>query len=166
MARFTPRTTEREMRSAWWDIKEREYSALHSIYILIYTLPQSPFSRPGWGARGGGGCAGCLWARERYALFVSFRRLKHLSLLAATPMLAVVALCHSTLAAPGRELSGACDGWSWPPEDTLFCSSTNASSVCQAGEECACIASRCTCKDGEPFICTRDCQRTSCQPFQ
>ena len=23
MARFTPRTTEREMRSAWWDIKER-----------------------------------------------------------------------------------------------------------------------------------------------
>ena len=28
----------------------------------------SPFSRPGWGARGGGGCAGCLWARERYAM--------------------------------------------------------------------------------------------------
>ena len=25
MARFTPRTTEREMRSAWWDIKESEY---------------------------------------------------------------------------------------------------------------------------------------------
>ena len=24
MARFTPRTTEREMRSAWWDIKKRE----------------------------------------------------------------------------------------------------------------------------------------------
>ena len=23
MARFTPRTTEREMRSAWWDIRER-----------------------------------------------------------------------------------------------------------------------------------------------
>ena len=27
MARFTPRTTEREMRSAWWDIKESEYLA-------------------------------------------------------------------------------------------------------------------------------------------
>ena len=27
----------------------------------------SPLSRPGWGARGGGGCAGCLWARERCA---------------------------------------------------------------------------------------------------
>jgi len=23
MARFTPRTTEREMRSAWWDVKEK-----------------------------------------------------------------------------------------------------------------------------------------------
>ena len=28
MARFTPRTTEREMRSALWDIKESEYLAL------------------------------------------------------------------------------------------------------------------------------------------
>ena len=32
----------------------------------------SPLSRPGWGARGGrrvcGECAGCLWARERYAM--------------------------------------------------------------------------------------------------
>ena len=27
----------------------------------------SPLSRPGWGARGSGGCAGCLWARERCA---------------------------------------------------------------------------------------------------
>ena len=29
---------------------------------------EGPFLRPGWGARGGGGCAGCLWARERYAM--------------------------------------------------------------------------------------------------
>ena len=30
----------------------------------------SPFSRPGWGARGGGECAGCLWARERCVMCV------------------------------------------------------------------------------------------------
>ena len=34
MARFTPRTTEREMRSAWWDIKESEY-----LGCLLYTSP-------------------------------------------------------------------------------------------------------------------------------
>ena len=38
----------------------------------------SPFSRPGWSARGGRrGCAGCLWARERYAM--SALRLFHIT---------------------------------------------------------------------------------------
>ena len=31
VARFTPRTIEREMRSAWWDIKESEYSLLRAL---------------------------------------------------------------------------------------------------------------------------------------
>ena len=35
MARFTPRTTEREMRSAWWDIKESEYLNLFRVAAVV-----------------------------------------------------------------------------------------------------------------------------------
>ena len=39
MARFTPRTTEREMRSAWWDIEDREYLVfLLSSFVVAYKL--------------------------------------------------------------------------------------------------------------------------------
>merc|ERR1712091_796137 len=40
----------------------------HQKSTILKLGPHSPFSRPRWGARGGGGCAGCLWARERYAM--------------------------------------------------------------------------------------------------
>jgi len=43
MARFTPRTTEREMRSAWWDIKELLF--VHSVSTRTETNMAPPNAR-------------------------------------------------------------------------------------------------------------------------
>ena len=54
MARFTPRTTEREMRSAWWDIKESEYLALGRVGRAVNAAARD-FAREAAQLENGGG---------------------------------------------------------------------------------------------------------------